>query len=800
LPLLNTLKLDINHHIDSPLNLKVSFNRLLQRYEELARSNNPAEVENARRVLAIAEANPVLRDGFSDLSLLKTYEAEIQGILRDTFDPLLTLNEIKTASIPFHNVIFNSSKRFKNIIEAAGEDFELEIKNMPSDRMYIIAASVILMRVYGYNFNFKRPFFYEIPDANGIKRYYKLLYNADFIDIVPRKNAPKLTDQDIEVLLDNSDDLELWKEKFPPNSYDFEGFVISNIFDVTDDQSISNIKSSLIDISKPNDEIMEDLQKAFSSLMGVKDIKVGFSMYNEETKSFEKIKGEGVESFVLKGKEATGCTTAFCDHSFKTIHESREFFSVSDVDLFYQMTKGKAPQYQILKEQGIKSAVFAPIANQHELLGILELVSEQPRALNSLNANKLIDIMPFILMAVERIKREEENLIEAVIQQECTSIHSSVHWRFAEEAKRFIYNETETGAKSMFRSISFDNVYPLFGQIDVKGSSEARNNATRRDLNLQLSLARDIVAKALDYIALPVYEQIKFQIEQYVHTLEHNFKVDSEHEISTCLREEANPVFRLIGRNVKDLQDRIEDYFNRVDTDLEVIYFYRRHYDETIRMINNNMAAMLDAKQEEAQAMYPHFFERFKTDGVEHNMYIGESITKEDSFSPIYLYNLRLWQLQVMVEMENEYYQTQNEYPVALDVASMVLVFNQPLSIRFRQDEKRFDVDGTYNARYEVVKKRVDKAFIKGTTKRATIKGKLTIIYSQKEDENEYLRYIKFMQSKGMLGNDLEYLELEDLQGVTGLKALRVSILYHKDKQDETLYTYQDLMDTIKQA
>ena len=76
------------------------------------------------------------------------------------------------------------------------------------------------------------------------------------------------------------------------------------------------------------------------------------------------------------------------------------------------------------------------------LTPILELVSYQPRALNSLNANKLIDIMPFILMAVERIKREEENLVEAIIQQECTSIHSSVHWRFAEEAKNFIVGAT----------------------------------------------------------------------------------------------------------------------------------------------------------------------------------------------------------------------------------------------------------------------------------------------------------------------------------------------------------------------
>ena len=196
--------------------------------------------------------------------------------------------------------------------------------------------------------------------------------------------------------------------------------------------------------------------------------------------------------------------------------------------------------------------------------------------------------------------------------------------------------------------------------------------------------------------------------------------------------------------------------------------------------------------------MYPHYFERFKTDGVEHNMYIGESLTKEDSFNPIYLYNLRLWQLQVMVEMENAYYQMLNQFPVALDVASMILVFNQPLTISFRMDEKQFDVDGTYNARYEIVKKRVDKAYIKGTTERVTQKGKISIVYSQKEDELEYLRYVKFLQSKKYLDDDVEIVELQDLQAVTGLKAIRVSVLYHKDKDDKAFYTYDDLMKEIK--
>jgi hypothetical protein len=148
--------------------------------------------------------------------------------------------------------------------------------------------------------------------------------------------------------------------------------------------------------------------------------------------------------------------------------------------------------------------------------------------------------------------------------------------------------------------------------------------------------------------------------------------------------------------------------------------------------------------------------------------------------------------------MENSPPPQQNQYPIALDVASMILVFNQPLSIRFRMDEKQFDVDGTYNARYEVVKKRVDKAVIKGTEERVTQKGKITVIYSQKQDELEYLKYVKFLQSKKLLSETVEIVDVEDLQGVTGLKAIRVPILYHKSEDDKAFYTYEDLLETLK--
>jgi len=791
--------MDINDNIESPMMLKISFNKLLEHYEKLADSEDEFLSGKAKRVLKSSKPYPELREGFSDTSVLKNREKEISIILQDSFASVLTKNEIKTASVPFHDMIFNSSERFKNIIKNAGEDFELNIKNMPGDDRYIIACTIILSNCYDYDINFKRPFYYEIPDANGIMRYYKILYNADFCEIVPTENTKKITQEDYEELLDNFENIELWREKFPPNSYIFKGFVISNIFDVTDDQSISHLKSNLIGENKrQNENFIKDFQDVFRSLFGFKDIKVGFSIFHKDEKLFEKVHGIGINSYLLNNEELVECSDVLCDWSYNRLLNEQKFFSISDVEKAYKKNKCEAPHVGSLYEQGIKSAIFAPIANESGLLGILEIVSKKPKVLNSINANKLIDVMPFIVSAVEQSKKIEENLIEAIIQQECTSIHSSVYWKFVAAARKFLKDKGDLGNEATFGSIVFENIYPLFGQIDVKGSSEARNKATQKDLLLQLSLLDKIMDNIVAQEKLPIYQQFQFQINNYIKELKTNFKVDSEHSIVMFLKKEIEPILKFQLEKSPRLKADIEDYFDKIDTDLNLIYYYRKNYDDTIMLINKNMSALLDEKQVEAQAMYPHYFERYKTDGVEHNMYIGEAITKEDSFNPVYLYNLRLWQLQVMCEMENEYYSNQHLYPITLDVASMILVFNQPLSIRFRMDEKQFDVDGTYNARYEVVKKRVDKAFIKGTEERITQNGKIAIVYSQKEDEEEYLQYIKFLQNKNVLDADVEILELEDLQGVTGLKALRVDILYHGNDDDKTFYTYNDLMKEIK--
>ncbi len=782
---------------EAPLVQLVSFNKLLEHYDELAKSDDKFAAMRAQHILDTQAPYPELRDGFDDLSILEKRKEVIHTILADTFSTALTHNEIKAASIAFANVVFNSSKRFQKILEDAGDDFELEITNMSEDIQYIMQCTVILGFYYGFKVDFRRPLFFDIPDANGIMRHYRILYNADFMELIPTEKALDLTQDDFDELLENFENLELWKEKIPPNSFISKGFVICNMFDVTAEHSISEIKSTLIGSNKRgNEDFMDNFQETFRSLFNLQNINVGFAGYDANTNRFLKIHGKGIESYILKGQEKESCDAMLCDHSKAILFEDNKYFAISNVEKYFEKSEGGQP-YKNLHEQGIKSAILAPIADDGNLLGVLELVSKKTNELNSINANKLDDVMPYIVSAVLRSIEEEQNLIDAIIQHECTTVHSSVYWKFQEEAKRFMVDDL-SGNQPVFKDIVFKDVFPLYGQVDIKDSSRERNLSIQRDLMIQLSEINNVLKKAVEEHKLPIYEELMFRVDTYLKEVSETLYTHTEQAVFDFVKDEVNPVFEHLKQENKTLAKFVEIYQASIDGNTESYYDHRRNYDNSVMEANMQLAGLLDSKQEEAQAMFPHYFERYKTDGVEHNMYIGSSIANDRKFNELYLSNLRLWQLQVMCDMENKYYELKPHLPVKLDVASLILVYSTSLSIRFRMDEKRFDVDGTYNARYEIIKKRIDKSYVKGTNERLTQKGKLAIVYSQLKDEREYLRYIQFLKAKGYFTNNIEIVELEGLQGVSGLKAIRAEILYQKDKKSERTYTYDDLMEELK--
>ena len=206
------------------------------------------------------------------------------------------------------------------------------------------------------------------------------------------------------------------------------------------------------------------------------------------------------------------------------------------------------------------------------------------------------------------------------------------------------------------------------------------------------------------------------------------------------------------------------------------MYRKRKDFEETVTLINETIASYLDKEEETAQGFFPHYFEKLKTDGVDHTIYIGASMVEEREFDLLYLRNLRLWQLMVMCGVACRTEQLKENLKVPLETTHLILVQDTPLSIRFRLDERRFDMDGAYDIRHEIIKKRIDKAMIKGKAERLTQPGKISIVYSHRREALEYMEYIDYLQSSGYLKGEQENLELQDLQGVYGLKALRVTV------------------------
>ena len=121
---------------------------------------------------------------------------------------------------------------------------------------------------------------------------------------------------------------------------------------------------------------------------------------------------------------------------------------------------------------------------------------------------------------------------------------------------------------------------------------------------------------------------------------------------------------------------------------------------------------------------------------------------------------------------------------VSLETTHLIFIHSNAIDISFRNDERRFDVEGAYNIRYEVVKKRIDKVLIKGKDERLTQPHKIAMVYFNLEEAKEYIEYIKYMQVQGYLNDDLEQVELDELQGVSGLKALRVGVKYLDNKKE----------------
>ena len=772
---------------DSPFHIQLSFHRIIESLE----NNAPADSRGSdKALLDEIKAHPELREGITDISQIRDNERLISRLLTDLFPPALTDNEIKAVSVPYQGLIFNYTERFRNILKAAGPSFEINIRDFNDHQFYVATCCLILNEFYGTRLDFSRPLFYDIPAANGIIKHYRILYNSDFLDIVPTERSVKLSDNDIKLLIDNFDDLALWKEKFPPGSWILKGFALISLFDATVENAVAILKTNLVSENAGFD-MQETIDSVFRSIYKIPDLRVGFTSFDKtEGKFTTKTYGQEVRSFLLSNKEEDECHRVLSKVSYQNLINEHEYYAVSNLTKYSNDDPHNIVAAQLLS-QNVQSLILAPIIKDGNLLGILELVSPRIYELNSVNANKLEIVMPFLVDTIDRKRVDFQNRIDAVIQKNYTSMHPSVNWKFRREAKNYIYN-ANLGLSYTLKEISFRNVYPLYGEVDIKNSSITRNLSIKNDLKNQVTHIIQLLERLHQDNDIADAGQNLSDLNEFINDLSSGIKADTEQNIQHYLEFNVYPLFRKI-RASATLAAEIENYYSHADPFTGDFYANRRDYEKTLSLVNEKLASILDERQVEMQQYFPHYYERFKTDGVEHNLYIGGSISPDRNFDSTNLERLRLWQLLVTAEMEIEQYRLKEILPYQLGVTSLILVFSTTIAIRFRMDEKHFDVDGAYNARYEVIKKRIDKAYIKGTHERITFEGTITVVYSKIEEAEEYNRYIQILQSAGILTDTVEHFEIEDLQGVSGLKGLRVGVDYDSNVFRSKDFSYENI-------
>ncbi|RMG86318.1 MAG: GAF domain-containing protein, partial [Bacteroidetes bacterium] len=280
----------------------------------------------------------------------------------------------------------------------------------------------------------------------------------------------------------------------------------------------------------------------------------------------------------------------------------------------------------------------------------------------------------------------------------------------------------------------------------------------------------------LDRLDFPILHQYLLETEALLEGLRKELKSNDENRIMDFIKTEIHVLFEEIKDKEPDLTYTVHRYFDSLDTDYGIVYNQRKKYEDSVAQINETLSGFIEAEDSRMQKIMPHYFEKYKTDGVEYEIYAGQSILRTQKFNRIHLKNLRLWQMITMCEVTRKIDQLRDQLPVPLSTAQLVFVYNHPISVRFRMDDKHFDVDGAYNVRYEIIKKRIDKAYIEGTDERLTQSGKIAIVYTADKDYDEYMEYLTYLRRQQLIEDNIESLTLAKLQGVHGLKALRVTV------------------------
>jgi hypothetical protein len=763
---------------EMPIDSRISFLPFIDYLRQKSANTSDIRTGFYNYLIKKFEGEPALLKPLESLDILNDNEDLLDLLTTSLFPIVSDKEQIFTLAVPYHYTIFNYSKQFGNLFVNETSDRFLLAESESCDELRKLQCSLlyehVLEKFYNIHLNENTHLVIPVSDAEtGMKRFYRLRYDRRFIDIKLKGTLPDIHKCAVCMNTFRILDLDKQLENMPLDTFSVEGFGVWVAEDVTTSESIEEIKKILLRHESCDEGIMNEVKKNVHALVGLSEVQVGFT-------PFMKLNNR----FVL---DETFITHSLVGRNWKQDNEeSQQAFNMS-IDMLNQHPEATAftilddeitnmvRVFKRLWREGVRSYIIYPIRDEDGILGLLELASPVPNQLDLEVLKRLEPAMPLLSLALLKTRNTFNSKIEKMIKENFTALQPCVEWKFAEAAWDSISKDRSNG-HVIRGNVVFENVYPLYGAIDIRNSSIERSYAIQKDLNGHLNLLDITLDELMKHNKLPLLDGVKFKVRNFRTSMMQGLAAEDEIRFNEFIDKDLAAIFSHLQHTDERLNSIIKNYFNEVNMESSTLYRYRNEYEDTMAVINNAVLNSIVEEEETIQQSYPHYFEKYKTDGIEYTIYIGQAIAPDTKFDMMYLYNLRLWQLKSMAEVARI---TNNLLPslkVPLQTTQLILVHSQPISIGFRKDERRFDVEGAYNIRYEIMKKRLDKVHIDGTSERLTQPGKIAIVYSNPREAQEYQEYIYYLQSKELLKPGMENLELEELQGVRGLKALRVDI------------------------
>ena len=621
----------------------------------------------------------------------------------------------------------------------------------------------------GWNFTIKS----VIDPETQLLKYYRLHVNNSFLRIQSNMEMPPLK---LENLKDNlhkeANTLQLLQSLLPPSAFEIEGFAVVEMLDVTSEYALDSIKNVIIAHNEcatgSYDKIISTALKTIAGTNALEFgllpyIKLNGKMLLDEHSSFKSILLNYANISPEQAKENLPMLEAYLADPSPL--------------LFPEILKEDREQYPMLSllyENGIRSYALFPLYYNSKLVGCLEIYAKNPSFLTAKTLSKVEIAFTLLSQLFQNIISEFNYGITNVITTKFTSIQPAIQWRFHQAAYNYLRLKCEEKDLPL-EPIFFKDVQPFYAAIDIKDSSISRNLAIRKDLNNHFKLLEETFAAIKIATLSKVTSVLPNQDEVWNYNKQAQLSDRQIIRIEDYLIRQLPPYLRYLREAKPEVAEIINQYFEQTGPS-GPLFENRERYEQSMQTLNRSINAMLNDFNADIQSTYPCYFEKFRTDGVEFDIYLGQSIAPERPMPADMLHLFRFKHLRAVANIARAAHNIIPTLSVPLETTQLIFVHEKLIDISFRMDEQRFDVEGSYNIRYQLVKKRIDKAHIKYTEERLSQPGKLAIVYMNTWEADEYLNYFKILAEQSILEDDVEFLDIEELQGVEGLKALRVSL------------------------